>query len=536
VTDRRALLAALFELDASLERHGVPPLSAKWRAELTRWAERGSRRLVIRAGRRSGKSLTLCKLAIAMALFGGVSVPTGDTAWAVFVSTTVAEALARLTTIRTFLDLLGVVYEPSGNQVRLAGAPLGFVVVACSFRSAVGMTAFMVAGDEMSRWEVDSVNPADEVWTSLAPMTATIEQAVEVASSSPLGTLDLHAEFCEDGDTDAQTFVEGPTWLFNPTVSEERCRQLARTPREFEREYRAVPQGNITACFEQDDALRAFGAMPDGYQVAGWVCLVDPSGGGDDPWAFGFASWLVGPRVPEFLTERRYIGGGVEYEDYVRGDDGKPIPNPLYEQARKPPILRVARYGQIADARAEGLTLEVIVRGLVRAHCRPNGVRLMVGDQYEAFAMASEVPKHGVAYRSFAWTQPTKLDAVARVASWMRDGVLSIETGNPHEGEFKKQLLSFDERISKSGAIKYSGRGSVHDDLVSVLLLAARADAEGLLPMSPYFGQPRVSRADVLRQLNQRFGDRSLGPGPNGARGRWMIDASGNDRGVTFSR
>src|SRR5207248_2428458 len=159
-------------------------------------------------------------------------------------------------------------------------------------------------------------------------------------------------------------------------------------------------------------------------------------------------------RVPEFLTETKYVGAGVEYEQYVRDEKGEPVPNPAYEKTRKPPILRIARYGQIADARAQGFTLESIVRDLVRVHCRPNGVRLMVGDQYEAFAMASEVPRHGVAYRSFPWTQPSKLEAVARVASWMRDGVLSIEA-NAYAPEFKKQLLSFDERISKSGAIKY---------------------------------------------------------------------------------
>lgn len=520
MTDRKALLAALFELDATLETHGVPPLSPKWRADLTRWAERGSRRLVIRAGRRSGKSLTLCKLAIALALYGGVSVPTGDTAWAVFVSTTVVEALARLATIATFLDKLGVSYERSGNQIRLAGAPLGFVVLACSFRSAVGMTAFMIAGDEVARWEVEGLNPAPEVAATLLPMTLTIGPAIDVWSSSPLGTLDLHAEMVEAGDDERQTVITGASWEYNPTVSEDQCRALARTPREFLREYGNVPQGNILSAFEQNDALKSFGPHPEGYQVAGWVCLVDPSGGADDPWAFGFASWLVGPHVPEFLTEKKYIGFGVEYEQYIRDEKGEPIRNPLYEKQRKPPILRLAAYGQIADARARGFTLETIVRDLVRAHCRPNNVHLVIGDQYEAFACASEFPKHGVSYRSFPWTQPSKLEAVARVSSWMRDGVLSIET-NRYAPEFKKQLLSFDERISKSGAIKYSGRGSVHDDLVSVLLLAARADAEGLLPLSPY-NPPRrraSSTAEILRALN----------GEEPAPGRWIPNQFGSD-------
>jgi hypothetical protein len=433
-----------------------------------------------------------------MALFGGVTVPITDTGWAVFVSTTVQEALARLGTIATLLDQLGVQYERSGNQLRLVGVNLGFVVLACSFRTAVGMTAYLLAGDEVSRWEVEGVNPAEEVWATLAPMTATIEQAIEVVSSSALGTLDLHAGFVEEGDTDAQTVVLGATWEYNPTISEDRCRQLARTPREFLREYANVPQGTVSAAFDQGDILKSFRAMPPGYKAAGWVCLVDPSGGGDDPWAYALCSWLVAPRASEFLTQRKYLGQGIEFADYIRDDRGDPVPNPNYESEHKPPILYLARYGQVVGARERGVRLETIVRDIVHVLCRPNGVTLTVGDQFEAFALASEFPRNGVRYQSFPWTQPSKLEAVARVTSLMRDGLLIVETGNECEMEFHKQLLSFDERISKSGAIKYSGRGSVHDDLVSVLLLAARADAEGLLPLSPYNPRRRVIGTDGL--------------------------------------
>jgi hypothetical protein len=513
MTDRKPILAALFELDATLVLHGVPALSPKWRADLTRWAERGSRRLVIRAGRRSGKSLTLCKLAIAIALFGGVTVPTGDTAWAVFVSTTIVEALARLSTIATFLDKLGVPYERSGNQIRLTGTALGFAVMACSHRSAVGMTAFMLAGDEVSRWENEGVNPAEEVAASLGPMTLTIPQSLDVWSSSPLGTQDLHAQMVDAGDDTSQTVISGASWEYNPTVSEAQCRALARTEREFLREYGNIPQGATLNAFDQQDVLKSFGDLPPGYLCGGWVCLVDPSGGGDDAWGFGLASWHVAPPVPEFLTEMHYAGFGVEYPIYLRNEQGEPLRNPRYETDRKPPILRIWRYGQIARAREQGITLEQIVGSLVRSHCQRTGAHLVVGDQYEAFALASEFPKHGVRYESRPWTNSTKLEAVARVASWMREGTLSIEAGpgdddnpgNKFAIELKKQLLSFDERISKSGAIKYSGRGSVHDDLVSVLLLAARADAEGLLPLSPYT-PPQRDRTAMYAELDRRFG------------------------------
>ncbi len=145
--NREGFVRALFAMDAALERDGVAPLSKRWRKALTRWARRGTRRLVIRAGRQSGKSLTLCKLAVAMALYAGVVVPAATVAWAIFVSTSVSEATARLNTIATFLDKLGVPYERSGYELRMADQPLGFLVLACQHRTAVGRTAFAILCD-----------------------------------------------------------------------------------------------------------------------------------------------------------------------------------------------------------------------------------------------------------------------------------------------------------------------------------------------------------------------------------------------------
>src|SRR5260221_11185057 len=98
----------------------------------------------------------------------------------------------------------------------------------------------------------------------------------------------------------------------------------------------------------------------------------------------------------------------------------------------------------------------------------------------------------------------------------------------------KRQLLSLDAHIRNSGTMTFAGRGTTPDDLVSLLLLAAQADSERLLPMSPYVRRPRISRADVFRQLDERFGDRDFGPGPGGQHGRWLVETDGTPREVSF--
>ena len=63
-----SLLARFDALDRALVAAGFPPTSPWWRRELERFLRSGRRRWVIRAGRRAGKSSTLCRLAVAVAL------------------------------------------------------------------------------------------------------------------------------------------------------------------------------------------------------------------------------------------------------------------------------------------------------------------------------------------------------------------------------------------------------------------------------------------------------------------------------------
>lgn len=507
-------LRRLWALEGQLLKARFEPMPAWWRDTLERFYRAGKRRLVVRKGRRVYASTCVApRLAVAEMLWGNHPHVHGSPPLVfAFLSVRRDEAAKRLRGVMAILDALDVKYAERGETVELLDRPAAFTVVTANHKTSVGDTVAFAWCDEVASWSDDAVgaNPAEEVIGRLAPALATLPDAKLFLVSSPLSVDDFHARQFDIGETPAQCVAFGATWTINPNMTEEQTHAEEPDPRRWLREWAAVPSPAISAAFDMGDSLKSFADVPKGYRAAGWICLCDPSGGGDDPFAFGLCSWLVGPSVPEFLTETVYIGGGTEYERYLLDEAGAPLKNPRYETNRRPPILRLALFGQVANARAQGITLQRIVGDLARSHCHPNGVGLVVGDQFEAFGLESEFPKYGLRYLSLPWTNSTKLEAVARISSWMRDGVLSIQADSPFAPELKKQLLSFDERISKSGAIKYSGRGSVHDDLVSVLLLAARADEEGLLPMSPY-KPPAQDRTEMFAELERRFGD---GDGP----------------------
>ena len=112
-----SFLARFWKMDAALVRAGFPPISKWWRKQVERFVRSGCRRWVVRAGRRAGKSSTLCRLAVAWAWFGAWSVPPGDVAVVPFVSVSKDEAGARLRTIAALFGALGLKCEPRGDEL-----------------------------------------------------------------------------------------------------------------------------------------------------------------------------------------------------------------------------------------------------------------------------------------------------------------------------------------------------------------------------------------------------------------------------------
>lgn len=495
--DPAAFLRAFRKLDRRLAAHGVPATSPWWLSQTERFVHAlaaGVRQWVVRAGRRGGKSLHWCRLAVAWALFGAWAVPTGDVAVIAFVSITRDEATQRLRTIATMLDALGVAYERRSDAIELTDRRCAFRVYTASWQTAVGFTAILVIGDECARWESreDSSNPASHVFQTLRPTLATQPFGFMVLSSSPWGRDDYHAESFARGDGAGQIVSYAPSWLANPTLTESSTRVYEPDERAWRREYLAEPQDAALAAFPADAIESAFTHARE-YESCGALSLIcDPSSGRKDSWTWMVASWAM-PKIerPSPLMIKRYYQEGTRWVDGIPWTDGAWVDDyytqlPNGELVRwKPkaaePFVLVHQIDGIEGRFFNQIHADEIVAQLATL-CRRNGIRDIHGDQREAYTLSSMFSRRGLRYHVHDWTSASKPPAVAQLRRLVAEHRLAL----PQHPTLKRELHSFEERITPSGQLTFGARGSGHDDYVSCLVTMCMADLSGSLRDSPF--------------------------------------------------
>ena len=247
----------LLRNDEILVSRHFPPLSPWWKKTLKNFYGQPRQRLVARVGRRGGKSSTLCRVIVAELMYGTHHVTPGDVGVFACISVKKAEARERLHTIKSILMALKVDHVHRGDEIRIRNRPLAARVYAASYRTAVGMTCVGIVCDEVARWrdEDTGANPAKEVLASVRPSLATMVNSHEFLSSSPWSTLDAHYEAYEIGNTAEQLVATAPTWVANPTISQERCEQLEPDEQTREREYGAIPMKAGLSSFFDGNAI-----------------------------------------------------------------------------------------------------------------------------------------------------------------------------------------------------------------------------------------------------------------------------------------
>ena len=487
----RAFLKRYDALDRVLVAAGMPATSRWWRAEIERFMRSGRRRWIIRAGRRAGKSSTLCRLAVCWALWGVWKVPLGDVAVIPFVSVDREEAGARLRTIGDILTVLGLDCEKRADEIEILSKRLVFRVTTCSTRGVVGFTSVACFADEMARWESrdSSANPAGEVMSSLRPTMATQPEAFEVCSSSPWSEADYHAQLFDEGDDDFQITSFAATWTAHPALTEARTRELEPDHKKWLREYAAIPQSSVTQALDSDAVRSAARALPPGLtRAAPVVCLDFSSGRGDSVvWAAMRWAWQI--QVPEFRHQTRHEFapgvGCVPYEELILDRAGAPIPNPDY-RGPTPALLVIDAIRSIEGAFWRSVPSSQLV-ARIAADCRAWGAPYVIGDQHSSYALEGMFKGQGVGFTSVAWTNPNKVAAVERIKRWFRDQqiILPEPTPGTPAARLLEELLAFEEKLLPSGTTTYGARRGGHDDHAATLITAAIADAEGLLPTSP---------------------------------------------------
>lgn len=434
-------------MDSALREKGFPELSPFWRREVARFFRSGRRRSVKRCGRRGGKSTTACKAVIAWAWFGSWYVPPGDDPVVTIVSVNRVESAARLKTIAAMLDALGLKYEERGDEIEMVAPRVVFRTFAATTSAVVGHTSICIIADEAAQWESrdTSANPAREVAGTMRPTMATQLYAFEWWLSRPWGTDDYHAEMFDQGDTEHQTVSYAPTWIANPTISEERTRELEPDERVWSREYAAVPGATVTAAIDGADLAACFGRSTPTDLGNPFVAIDASSLRGD---AF---SWLCGAATDEgeiVVTE----AGGFEGEQL--------------------------RHVSSADVVAK-------IAGRAQAH----GVSTIFGDQREEAALRSLFNQHSLTLQSYAWSEPSKDAAMQLIRRWMREHGLYL----PEHPRLRSELASMKARLLPSGRIKYETGGL---DYASALITLAHA----IVAKDFYLGAARRWRLSVPKE------------------------------------
>lgn len=467
-------------------------MSPFWKETYQRFYDSDRKQLVLRVGRRGGKSSNLCMLAVATALAGDYKIPATDVGVISIVSATKADASARIRTIGQILKAIGVPHKQLKDSIDLPSRRVVIKVFAATIAGVVGFTSILCICDEISRWRDDNAggaNPAREVLASLRPTMATQPTARIVLSSSPFSTNDEHYRAFEEGDDEYQLTAFAPTWIANPNITEEASHRLEKDRRIWLREYAAIVQAAELSAFDVDAVDRAFEVKPPANGVRGErILVIDPSSGKKDTWSYAVVGWSLGQ------------------DPYIRDVEGNIRRTPWGEPMRRaesslvPPVLCFDEVGAFAEGSFWEQTNAAAILDKIVATARAHGCKAVHSDQREAFLLRNEIERRGLRFYEHAWSSPSKITAVEAIRRWLADGKLSL----PAHEKLRAELYAFEERSTPSGALTFAARGRGHDDFVSLLLTTAMAESEGLISSSPN-RKPQPFRGMVTTRCGLAF-------------------------------
>lgn len=245
------------QLDQRLIQAGFPPTSPWWCETIKEFYASSKRQLVLRVGRRGGKSSTLCRVAVAEALWGQFEIPPGDIGVVAIISVNKNQASERIRTVEAILKAIKVPYKRTGDCIELQHRPIKLEVFAASVMASAGFTAICVICDEMALWrnEATGANPAEQILAFLRPTMMTQRNAHMFLSSSPFSTLDAHHKEFVTGDTARSMVRYAPTWVANPTISEEETHAEEPDPIEWARQFQAIPMSAGSLAFFDPQAI-----------------------------------------------------------------------------------------------------------------------------------------------------------------------------------------------------------------------------------------------------------------------------------------
>ena len=465
LTDADAALLRASTRRANFQREGGPPFRELW----------------ARVGRRGRKSVQAALIAVFEACFGGHAryLLAGERGLIAIISKDVAGSTLVARFVELHADALGIKSKWTAmgavRILELEDCAIAIACFACSAKAPRGYAVPVVIADELAHWQFDDgdeyVNSIDNVLAAVRPAMAQFPHSKFIAISSPLGSAGLFHETVERNlgdDAEAGVLaVEGPTWEWNPEISEARTREIERDPEVHRREFGAIPGDNNAAAFPESDVRAAFEPRPEFFRFHAPIATIDMAVTGDSATAFT-ARWGDPDRTPRLkmlngVPQRRAVefGGALGYVDEFEPIAERPL---LY--------LDNLMLWKGPDIRAAGTDAVIaeIKRTAVGA-----GAREVVGDQHGQGYLDGPFarPPNPLRYICMPTTGENKPRAVALIRTWLRDRQLSIDPASPWAATFRDQLLNYRQVLSGNG-FKYTG-GSKRgvDDFVGSLVTFA---------------------------------------------------------------
>jgi hypothetical protein len=260
-----------------------------------------------------------------------------------------------------------------------------------------------------------------------------------------MGALDFHAHLVSLGDTGSQRVFDGPSWYWNPTLTEERTRELEPDLRRHAREFGAQPieddGESIFAPSAIDRCTRAAaGDIPLEAGVS-YVVAMDP--------AMSRNSWTCA------VAARRLVGGVF--------DDGRVVGSRLR--------CSIVAVRQWTGTPAAPLDPFVILKE-VREICRTYGARYALTDQHHGSSLAAigRRPEIGLVVHVVPTTAATKLSGYEDMLTRINDGEMEF----PRDPHVRADLLAVRRVPLRTGglSIQLERIGARHADYAPAIALA----------------------------------------------------------------
>lgn len=269
-------------------------------------------------GRRGGKSLILAIIAIFIACFRDYSkvLKPGESGQVMVIAADRKQARVIFRYVRELISgsefLSPMVKSETSESITLKNG-ITIAIHTCSFRSVRGYTIVAALLDEIAFWRDEtSRNPDVEVLNAILPGMATVPGAILIGASSPYarrGVLYTYFSRYFGRASNDCLVVQADTRTMNPTVPEsfieaERRKDPSSADAEYGAQFRSDVETFIPRAVIEAAVINGREFLPPREGVR-YFCFVDPSGGGQDPFAICIGHEEKGRALIDLLWEEK---------------------------------------------------------------------------------------------------------------------------------------------------------------------------------------------------------------------------------------